>query len=97
MPAPLLQTPALIFSRRGHVVSCRVLDHRRHAPREELRELAGCGAGALGRIRTHWCACVAGVVASGTVGHFDPSELEVSVACGNRLPPPVVWRRALAP
>jgi hypothetical protein len=34
---------------------------------------------AFGRIRGDWCACVAGGIASGTVGHFDPSELEVSV------------------
>jgi hypothetical protein len=89
-PTQLLQTPALIVSRRGHVGPCGMLDHRPHAPREILCEFAGCGAGALGRIRAHWCAWVAGVIASGTVGHFDPSELEVSVACGNRLPPPVV-------
>src|ERR1700730_8571919 len=64
-----------------------MLDHRLYAAREILCELAGCWAGGLRRIRAHWCAWVAGVVASGTVGHFDPSELEVSVACGDRLPP----------
>jgi hypothetical protein len=54
MPALLLQTPAFtVVGRYGHVLPRRVLDHRRHAPREELRELAGCGAGALGRIRVH--------------------------------------------
>jgi hypothetical protein len=54
MPAPLLQTPALtIVSRRGHVAPCRVLDHRPHAAREILGELAGCGGDGLGRIHAH--------------------------------------------
>jgi hypothetical protein len=30
------------------------------------------------------------VIASGSVGHFDPSELCRLVACGDRLPPSVV-------
>ena len=51
----------------------------------------------LGRIGGHRCAWVAGIVASGSVGHFDLSELEVSVACGDRLPPPVVWNALQRP
>jgi hypothetical protein len=58
-----------------------MLDHRPHAAREILSELAGCG-GAGPKARGHWCACVAGVLASTTVGHLTLPYLKF--VCGKR-------------
>jgi putative SOS response-associated peptidase YedK len=96
MPAPLLQTPALIFSRRGHVGPCSTLDHRTHAAREVFSELASRRGAGLGRIvvigaRASLAGLPAGLLVISTL-----LNLKCLWDVKNHLPRPVVWRRAIA-
>src|SRR4029077_8552422 len=65
--ARLVQTPALIVSGFGHVLSCSMFDHWPHAAREVLGELAGRWRNRLGF--PNRCAFAAGVIAGFGFGH----------------------------